>query len=84
MAVEKIQIIYTDVSSNDYKVPQKQWRKWNESQRWIFNIMYSSMTDDPKLFQHPKSDIPYKYWETVAWNAAWNAAELIQKHILTG
>ena len=82
MSVEEYTIIYTDTEDNDYDVPKKQWDRWTFAERKVFNIVFSSMTDDPKLFQHPDANIKYEHWVTTAWNAAWNAAELIGKHFL--
>lgn len=61
---------------NKYKVPVAQWRKWNETERHLFNSMYSHMYDDSEFYLHPKQDIPKPvYWKTTAWNAAWMAAD---------
>ena len=78
--VEKFDLIYDSTTDNDYNVPDKQWRKWSPKQRQMFNMIWSAMTDDPKVFQHPASDIPYEQWKTIAWNAAWTAADFVDKH----
>ena len=80
MSVEKAKLIYSSSIRNDHKVPKKQWRKWSHAQRQMFNMIWTCMTDDPKLFQHPKSDIPYEEYTTIAWNAAWTAADFLGKH----
>ena len=77
---EKFKIIYTSDVDNIHTVQKKQWRKWSPRQRQMFNMLYSAMTDDPKLFQHPDSDIPYEEYTTIAWNAAWIAADFTDKH----
>jgi len=62
-------------SDNHFKVPLKQWRKWNAAERKVFNETHDEMLNNQKLFMHPKAAaIPMEHWKTIAWNAAWIAA----------
>ena len=62
---------------NTYKVPVKQWRKWSELGRRIFNETFRAMTDNPECYWHPMAArITKRLWRTTAWNAAWIAADV--------
>lgn len=53
-----------------------QWRKWNQVQRQLFNDTYSYIRNNQPLFMHPKGrKLNEDHWNTVAWNAAWIAAD---------
>lgn len=60
--------------SNKYKVQVRQWRKWSNHAKGVFNAVYHSMRNQD-LFLHPKA-APMKaaHWSTTRWNAAWQAA----------
>ncbi len=72
--VEKIELQMVRTARNKYKVPLKQWKKWNPDERCRFNEVYSSMILNQRMFLHPKvkTQAPDK-WKTTAWNAAWTA-----------
>ena len=79
MAVEAINVTYNvtyfDDTKNRYRVPKKQWSRWNEDQRRVFNHVHSAMTGNQDLFMHPKAEpVPVDHWKTTSWNAAWEAA----------
>lgn len=61
---------------NRFKVPVKQWNKWSNHARKVFNQVYLSMR--PKMqwvFLHPDAPLQKKdHWATTRWNAAWTAA----------
>lgn len=60
---------------NLYHAPGKQWRKWNVRARGVFNLVYSTMRSNQRLFAHPKAPaVSREHWGTTAWNAAWTAA----------
>lgn len=80
--VEKFELIYSTELENTYTVPKKQWIKWTRAQRQMFNMVFSCMTDDPKVMQHPNTRLPVEEWNTIAWNAAWTAADFLGKHKL--
>jgi hypothetical protein len=62
-------------AANRYKVPKKQWRRWGDRARRVFNEVFGVMSQQD-IFLHPKAT-PAKraYWRTTRWNAAWIAAE---------
>jgi hypothetical protein len=62
--------------TNKFKVPVKQWAKWSNHARKVFNRVYHSMRPTMQFaFIHPKTPvIPRDQWDTVRWNAAWEAA----------
>lgn len=65
--------------SNRYKVPAKQWEKWSNTARRVFNGTYFAMRPSMQFaFLHPKAaPISREHWDTVRWNAAWMAAETV-------
>lgn len=61
---------------NTYKVNKKQWKKWNDAGRYVFNNLYEDVLKDQEVFSHPKSAVQInEYWTTTAWNVAWVAAD---------
>jgi len=61
---------------NSNKVPRKQWLRWSEAARYVFNETYQTLVQSQKLFSHPKAKkMEDAHWDTVAWNAAWTAAD---------
>jgi hypothetical protein len=61
---------------NPFKVPLSQWRKWTPEARAVFNEVNGRMRDNQKLVTHPDAKaMPPAQWETIAWNAAWLAAD---------
>ena len=63
---------------NMYEVPKIQWAKWSNPARAMFNLLYNKMRLNQELFKHPQtSSIPVPQWETIAWNAAWTAADML-------
>lgn len=61
---------------NKYKVPKRQWRKWSDAARGVFNHLYSSMIQSPWVFQTPMMEnVPIQAWRVTAWNASWVAAD---------
>jgi hypothetical protein len=76
---------------NRYKVPGKQWRKWSNAAKGMFNTLYAAMRPSRQwVFMHPKSTIMQKeLWETTRWNVAWSAADAVDgqppiTHIVQG
>lgn len=58
------------------------WKKRSEAARKTFNALYSLMMDNPELFTHPKApQLKPVHWKTVAWNAAWIAADAVDESI---
>lgn len=63
---------------NTYDVPKKQWEQWSPHVQGVFNIVYGAMIGDPWAYQHPKAERgKEEHWQTVAWNAAWTAANAV-------
>lgn len=61
---------------NTHKVPLRQWRKWHAAERHVFNEVFEVMNKNQLIFLHPKQDsLTPARWRTVAWNAAWTAAD---------
>lgn len=63
---------------NRFKVPLKQWSKWSNHAKKVFNQLYQAMR--PSLqwaFLHPDAHPSSKaHWDTVRWNSAWTAADI--------
>lgn len=71
--------------ANLYHVPGKTWREWTAQARSVFNLVYSTMRPNQKLFIHPKAPpASREHWSTVAWNAAWIAARATDGDVMTG
>lgn len=69
---------------NENRVPKKQWDKWTENARGIFNKAYDFLYYNQPLTTHPKTKkIPSNQWKTIAWNAAWIAADACDDTIPT-
>lgn len=67
---------------NLYKVPLKQWRKWSETARTVFNRVYDFAYNNQPLVTHPKAEkVKPTHWKTVAWNVAWIAADAVDDTI---
>jgi hypothetical protein len=80
MAVETVEIRYTESRQNTYNVPQKQWRKWSPASRQVFNEVYSSMRGDQMMYKHPQAGTDSRaHWKTTCWNAAWTAADAAER-----
>lgn len=62
---------------NKYRVQSKQWAKWSNPARAMFNLMYAKMGNQ-ELFKHPDAvTVAPMYWNTTAWNASWLAADAL-------
>lgn len=69
---------------NENRVPKKQWNEWSEKGRGIFNKTYDFLYYNQALTTHPKTEkIPDSQWKTIAWNAAWIAADACDDTIPT-
>lgn len=65
--------------ANKFKVPKKQWAKWSNQARSTFNKMYDAMRPNMQwVFSHPDMlPLPKEHWGTLRWNAAWEAAFIV-------
>ena len=63
---------------NTHRVPAKQWYAWSLIARRVFNSVYEQMKLRQQVITHPDAPVikPY-HWRTVAWNAAWTAADAV-------
>lgn len=63
---------------NTQHVPIKQWRKWSDTARRVFNSLYVQIRDNHEIL-FPKS--AHKLTKTavkiIAWNSAWVAADAV-------
>lgn len=65
-------------AGNVYKVPIKQWRKWSELARRVFNLHFYELKENQGILTHPKTQpIGQREWRTQAWNGAWLAADSV-------
>jgi hypothetical protein len=85
MPKEKIEQVevknVNDGTKNSYRVPKKQWAKWSEQARSVFNTVYSAMVANQDLFMHPKAKkLAIEHWNTPSWNAAWTAADAVDAY----
>lgn len=63
---------------NTHDVPKKVWTKWSAHAQHVFNLIYPNMRDTQDIFLHPKAvKMESEHWQTVAWNAAWTAADAV-------
>ena len=61
---------------NKYKVPKKQWGKWTERGRGVFNYIYDVLMYQFKVVCPPKfGELSTNTRKVVAWNTAWLAAD---------
>lgn len=69
---------------NKNRVPKKQWSKWSKEAKAIFNDCYDFFFNNQGLVMHPKAhELKPDHWKTVAWNAAWIAADACDECIPT-
>lgn len=72
------------MEKNRNRVPKKQWTKWSEQARRVFNRVYMFCVENEWAMRHPKSPKPKtEFWETTAWNAAWIAADAVDDTLPT-
>ncbi len=65
---------------NKHKVQKKQWAKWTNHARRVFNDVYMSFRHSMQpMLVHPEQPLMSRVmWSTLRWNAAWLAAEAAQ------
>ncbi len=65
---------------NIYNVDEDRWASWSKKSRKMFNHLYDTMAGNQDLYSHPKAAQQIdEYWDTTAWNAAWTAADCINR-----
>lgn len=61
---------------NANRVPKKQWGKWGELARKVFNEVYDTVRKNaPVLFPPGLNRLPAHLVQVMAWNMAWVAAD---------
>lgn len=71
-------------TQNIHNVQLRQWRKWNQQSRFIFNYVYGQLQDQ-RVIKHPDTkDLPEDHWQTIRWNAAWLAADAAWESVRGG
>lgn len=71
-------------AQNKFKVPMKKWKTWSPAARTIFNRVYDFMMDNQWAMLHPKQPtLKPDHYKTIAWNAAWIAADAVDNTIPT-
>jgi hypothetical protein len=62
-------------------VPQKNWRKWSDNARRVFNAMMASSAN-MSVMTHPAAPtMADEHWKTIRWNMAWLAADAVDVKI---
>lgn len=65
---------------NKNRVPKESWAKWDESAQAIFNEVFRVTQMYYDVFLHPKTGkISKEEHKTIAWNAAWIAADAVME-----
>lgn len=66
---------------NKYGVPKKQWDKWSNHARKVFNDMFHSLRPRNQWVYLPPSaaPLPKATWEVLQWNVSWAAAQAADK-----
>jgi hypothetical protein len=71
-------------TQNLHNVQLRQWRKWNQQSRFIFNYVYGQLGDQ-RVVKHPKAEEQFQdHWDTIRWNAAWLAADAAWESVRGG
>ena len=80
--IEKFELKLRRSAGNPYHVPMRQWRKWSEIARRVFNEVYSSMNMNQDRIRHPRAGkVSRDQWKTCAWNSAWIAACAVMSNL---
>lgn len=61
---------------NKHQVPLKQWRKWSDGAREMFNALFSDFRVQADNAHPDAARLPRAHWKTLRWNFAWYAASL--------
>ncbi len=63
------------MAANRYKVPQRQWRKWADIARGVFNRHFSEVNGGQHILAPGAEKLSKRGWRVLAWNSAWLAAD---------
>lgn len=75
------------VIRNRYAVQSKRWNKWSRAARSTFNDVFRLLLNQETANSAPDAPtVPREAWRTIAWNAAWIAADAVLdfEHARTG
>ena len=63
--------------ANKHRVAKKEWRKWSEHARRVFNDLYGELPPKSqwKVVSPYATLVPETHWQVLRWNVAWLAAE---------
>ena len=66
---------------NTNKVSSRMWSNWRDDQRRLFNATHDEiMRLGPTLMLHPNNvQMPHEEFSTIAWNAAFIAADQLHE-----
>lgn len=80
-AVEEVEFHFPEpTTENVHGVHKAQWREWGDLGHRVFNQLYESMRESQYAYNHPQQQpIPPEHWNTVCWNAAWQAANAAEQ-----
>lgn len=68
-------------TQNIFEVPKRQWRKWNNQARYVFNE-HMNQTQGQVNVKHPEQELmPKHHWDTIQWNTAWLAADAVMETV---
>lgn len=71
-------------TQNVHNVQARQWRKWNQQSRFIFNYVYGQMAYQNVVTHPDAAKMPEDHWDTIRWNAAWLAADAAWESVRGG
>lgn len=63
---------------NEHNVPPRQWNKWSDQAKRVFNSLHWNMMNNARLFLPPGTKKP-EGWGVTAWNVSWTAADAVME-----
>ena len=63
---------------NRFKVPAKQWDKWSDHARGVFNSLFGQLSKNKDIVA-PSSmhGLTQRAWYVLCWNVCWLAADAV-------
>lgn len=65
---------------NKNKVSKKQWSKWSNHAKRVFNDVYHAMRSQTTVTHPAMYAVHRDHWHTIQWNSAWLAADAANKN----
>lgn len=59
---------------NRHKVQVKQWRKWNNHAKKMFNATYAELKNQQTVLSPETLLMTRQQWDVLRWNVAWTVA----------